>query len=439
MRESFQSRFGFILAAAGSAVGLGNIWGFPTQVANHGGAAFLIVYLIVVVVLAIPALYSELLIGYAGKANPVTALSKLSQGRARYAGATMGYLNVFGALLMLSFYHIVAGWMLAYAVGFAAQGLGFTGIAQFCFESSVTRDLISTSIFLLLTTVVVYRGVQNGIELWSRRLMPMLFVLLLGLIILMAPLPGASEGFAAYLVPDLSQLGNDDIIVSAMGQAFFSLSIGLGGMMIYGSYLKSGAKLGRLCFSVAAIDTLIAFLAGLLIIPALYVALAQGLDIRSGDGLVSEGQLIFAVLPELFAKLGGLGSWIGCAFFVLLSIASLTSTIATAEVPVAYTLERHQLPRHHATALVGGIIALFALLLVLFFDPLFSLTVTWVTQFQLPLSGLFYFLVVGWLWRRGNQLTEHAQNSRIVSLLRIHIRWVCPLLLGWVFYYVALR
>ncbi|WP_300320602.1 sodium-dependent transporter [Idiomarina sp.] len=438
MRDSFHSRIGFILAAAGSAVGLGNIWGFPTQVANHGGGAFLLVYLCVIFILAIPALYSELLIGHSAQANPVKSLTQLSGGRVRPIGKLMGYLNVLGSCLMLSFYHVVAGWMVVHALGFLAKGVGFTSVSEFLLNSSMPRDLIFTGLFLTATALVVFQGVEKGIERWSKRLMPTLVILLVGLIIYMLTLPGASVGLERYLVPDFTQITNTSILVAAMGQAFFSLSIGLGGMMIYGSYLKPGAKLGRLSLSVAALDTFIAFLAGLLIIPALYAGIHLGVSVGEGTELVGEGQLIFAVLPELFNSMGVAGPFVAFAFFSLLSIAALTSTIAQAEVPVSYCIEERKLSRPVATAASLALIGVFSLLLILFFEPLFGWVVTAVTQFQLPLSGLFYLLVVGWLWRRSNHLKEIAAGSFGLTLLRWHIRYLCPVLMSIVFYHVAL-
>jgi len=436
MRDSFHTRLGFILAAAGSAVGLGNIWGFPTQVANHGGAAFLLVYLLVVVVLAIPALYTELSLGYHAQANPVTALGKLTQTPAKSGpnlGRGMGYLNVIGALLMLSFYHIVAGWMLAHALASLLLALGFEQAYSTLTQGSLWRDVLFAAIFLVATGTIVARGVQQGIEVWSRRLMPMLILLLLSLIVFIALQPGASAGFAAYLQPDFSDLSDPDLIVSAMGQAFFSLSIGLGGMMIYGSYLKRGANIGKLALSVAALDTTIAFLAGLLIIPALYVAMYQGVEVFENGALIGEAQLIFQVLPNLFSQMGVMGPWLGFIFFLLLSIAALTSTIATAEVPISYLLEVRKFSRQRAAGSVIAVIGILALALILWFTPLFGWVVNYVTNIQLPLSGLFYFVVLGWLWVRGNALKAQAQRSWRFRLLRWHLQYVCPLLLLWVF------
>ena len=440
MRDSFHTRLGFILAAAGSAVGLGNIWGFPTQVANHGGAAFILVYLAVVVVLAIPALYTELSLGQQAQANPVTALEQLTQTTSRLgplAGRGMGYLNVFGAILMLSFYHLVAAWMVAQGLAALATGLALPSIASWLATDSSSRDLLLVGLFISLTFSVVARGVSAGIETWSKRLMPLLILLLLGLISFIAMQPGSGAGFKAYLVPDFSTLSDPDILVAAMGQAFFSLSIGLGGMLIYGSYLAPGTRLGRLTVSVAALDTVVAILAGLLIIPALYVAMAQGMTVTANGELIGEGQLIFQVLPELFSRLGAAGPWVGFAFFSLLSVAALTSTIAVAEIPLAYAIERHQIPRQRAAWLIALLVMALASLLVFFFDPLFGWVVGYVTQFQLPLSGLFYFLVIGWLWHRSNRVRDLAASQLRYKLLFWHLRLVCPLLLSWVFIDVA--
>lgn len=441
MRDSFHTRIGFILAAAGSAIGLGNIWGFPSQAANHGGAAFLLVYLAVVVILAVPALYTELSLGHAAQANPVAALTSLSQTSrpiTAASGKTMGYLNVIGAVLMLSFYHLVAAWMVAEGLTFLFSAVGLEQLSSWTHTSSWVRDIVLLLVFVALTFGIVIKGVQNGIERWSRRLMPLLVMLLLGLIAYIATLPGAADGFRAYLVPDFSAMFSADLLVSAMGQAFFSLSIGLGGMMIYGSYLQKGTRIGRLTWSVAALDTFVAFLAGLLIIPALYVAMAQGLSVTEGEQLIGEGRLIFQVLPDLFDRLATTGAWLGFAFFSLLSIAALTSTIATAEVPIAYAIETHAISRRQAALIIASLISLLGITLVVFFEPLFNWVVTYVTQFQLPLSGLFYFMVIGWLWQRSNRLRELAATHLRYRLLFWHLRLVCPLLLAWVFVDVAL-
>jgi NSS family neurotransmitter:Na+ symporter len=431
IRDGFQSRLGFVFAAAGAAVGLGNIWGFPTQAANHGGGAFLLVYFIVIFLLALPALFTEMYIGHSAQANPVKALSQACETTSKKMGATAGYLGLAGAITMLSFYSIVSGWMLAFALEPIATALGMDGFANFLRTDSTLRNFIFTPLMLVLTASIILKGVKSGIELWSRRLMPMLLILLVLLIGYIATLEGAAEGFTAYLVPDFSMVTDPSLIVAAMGQAFFSLSLGVGCMMIYGSYLKPQESVAKMSLFVALLDTTVAFLAGLLIIPALYVAQAQGVEILQGGKLIGEGQLIFAVLPELFSTLGLFGLVVAFVFFVLMSIASLTSTISATEIPVSFLVESHSMKRKTATWFVIAIVAVSSSVIIINFDWLFGLVVMVFSQYQLPLMGLFYFIVVGWLWRRGNQL--YQSNHTGYKVLAQYIRYVCPVLMLLVF------
>ncbi|WNC69868.1 sodium-dependent transporter [Thalassotalea nanhaiensis] len=435
MRDSFQSRIGFILAAAGSAIGLGNIWGFPTQAANNGGGAFVFVYLIVTVLLALPALYAEMYIGNQTQKNPVGALQDACEGVSRNLGKYAGLFGLLGAILMLSFYTIVAGWMLAHALSPLMDLFGFTDAATWLGESSHARNLAFTPVFIILGALIINQGVSKGIERWSSRLMPILFVLLIGLIIYILQQPGASEGVAMYLQPDFSQLRDPMLIISAMGQAFFSLSIGVGGMMVYGSYMKKNANMGQLVLSIGALDTLIAFLAGLLIIPTLFVAQHLGLEVFSGDKLIGGPQLIFSVLPTLFDSMGDIGVYVALVFFSLMSMAALTSTLSSTEVPVAYLVEDKNCSRTKATVLVSLIVLIACMSIVYNFDSLFGLVITWVNTFQLPIMGLFYFIVVGWIWKRGNQLTDQAllASKPSLRLWGNYLRFVCPILLSIVF------
>jgi len=435
VRDGFQSRLGFVLAAAGAAVGLGNIWGFPTQAANHGGGAFLLVYFIVIFLLALPALYTELYLGYKAQANPVKALSQAWQDHAPKVGAAAGYIGLAGAIVMLSFYSIVAGWMLSYAIEPITTFLGMHSLSEFLHSDSMLRNFIFTPLMLILTASIILKGVKSGIETWSRRLMPLLLVLLIGLIIYIATLDGASKGFAAYLVPDFSKILDPDLIIAAMGQAFFSLSLGVGCMMIYGSYLKPGANLPKLTASVALLDTSVAFLAGLLIIPAIYVAQFNGVEVFSNGKLIGEGQLIFAILPELFGTMGEIGLLVGLLFFVLMSIASVTSTISSTEIPVAFLVENHSVDRTKATWAVSAIVFVCASTIIVNFDWLFGLVIMVFTQYQLPLMGLFYFITVGWLWQRGNKLNKASSGPHF--WFAQYIRFVCPVLMTLVFANVA--
>lgn len=263
--------------------------------------------------------------------------------------------------------------------------------------------------------------------------MPILLFLLLGLILYFVQLPGASEGIKRFLTPDLNALKDPQLILAAMGQAFFSLSVGVGGMLVYGSYLEKGENIGKLS-SIAGLDTLIAFMAGMLVIPALFVAQKAGFTIMSNGELVGRSQLIFDVLPNMFASLGAIGSFIAFAFFSLLAITSLTSTIASTEVPVSYFTESKGLSRSRATLLVSAIVALLSLTIVMNFDLLFRAVIGLLTHFMLPLMGLIYFIVIGWLRPLPSEVKQQGLGKR---LLRIHIRYLCPALMLMVFYHVA--
>jgi NSS family neurotransmitter:Na+ symporter len=225
-----------------------------------------------------------------------------------------------------------------------------------------------------------------------------------------------------------------------MGQAFFSLSIGVGGMMVYGSYMKKNDDIGKLAISITALDTFIAFMAGLLIIPALYVAEAAGQQVFQGDKLIGEGQLIFNILPELFNSMGDIGMVVAIGFFSLLSIAALTSTISSTEVPVSYLVEDKNLSRSKATWLVSGIVLIASMTIITFFDSLFGMVIRVLTTILQPLSCLFYFVVVGWLWKRGNKLRDVSlqEGRKWLPIWGNYLRFVCPLLLTIVFFNVAI-
>ena len=342
-RGEFSSTFTFVLAAAGSAVGLGNIWGFPTNAAENGGAAFLLMYLILAFLLAYPALMAELIIGRHTRANMVTALDSIATSEsAKKLGRLSGYAGMLTASLILSFYGIVAGWMLGSMAEPVASTLGLDAVGAWLTEFGTARNISLTAVFMLLTGLIINAGVEQGIEKWSRRLMPSLLILLVALIAYVLTREGALEGLQHYLVPDFSQMTNPDLIVSALGQAFFSMSLGVGTMLIYGSYIRSDANLPVVGSLVTLTDTGIAFLAGLLILPAMFVAQNLGVTIYGEDGsLVGGPGLIFQVLPTLFESMGGVGLFVGFAFFVLMSIAAVTSSISMLEVPVSYAVENH--------------------------------------------------------------------------------------------------
>ena len=279
-RGQFSSTLTFVLAAAGSAVGLGNIWGFPTNAAENGGAAFLLMYLILAFLLAYPALMAELIIGRHTRANMVMALDAVSTGNsAKKLGRLTGYAGMITASLILSFYGIVAGWMLGSMAQPVTTILGLDSLGQWLTEFGTARNITLTAIFMLLTGLIINAGVEQGIEKWSRRLMPSLIILLLALIAYVLTREGAIEGLRHYLVPDFSQLTDPDLLVSALGQAFFSMSLGVGTMLIYGSYIRSDANLPLVGSLVTLADTGIAFLAGLLILVLGFFTWRSDLDV----------------------------------------------------------------------------------------------------------------------------------------------------------------
>ena len=439
IRDSFHSRIGFVLAAAGSAIGLGNIWGFPTNAANNGGGAFLFVYLIVTFLLALPALYAEIYIGNQAQKNPVSALGEACAEKLPRFGRAMGKAGLCGAIMMLSFYTIVAGWMLSHALSSLSALAGFSELSVWLATDNTTRNLVFTPIFIILGASIVHQGVHGGIEKWSSRLMPLLLLMLIGLIIYILQQDGAMEGLRTYLIPDFSQVTDPTLVISAMGQAFFSLSIGVGGMMVYGSYMAKDKDIGKLVLSIGALDTFIAFLAGLLVIPALFVAQYAGQQVFANEKLIGEGQLIFQILPTLFNSMGTIGLVVATGFFSLLSIAALTSTISSTEVPVSYLVEEKSMSRRKATWLISAIVFSASMTLIAFFDVLFGFVIRVLTTIVQPLSCLFYFIVVGWLWNRGNKLKDKARldANKWLSLWGNYLGIACPILLTVVFVNVA--
>jgi neurotransmitter:Na+ symporter, NSS family len=434
-RGEFSSRIGFVLAAAGSAVGLGNIWGFPTQTASNGGAAFLLVYLVLAFSLAYPAFMAELIIGRHARSNAVTALQMISRGPvSRGLGALTGYAGIVTASLILAFYGIVAGWMLAFFIASLARLAGFDAAATWLTGFSIERNLLFMLGFIALTIAIVSAGVKNGIEKWSERLMPSLLVILVLLIAYVLTLDGAMDGLRAFLLPDLSRALEPKLIIIAMGQAFFSLSLGVGTMLVYGSYIGRNENLPRLGLAVTLVDIGIAVIAGMLILPAMYVALNNGVVIYDAAGkLIAEDQLIFTVLPALFDTMGLAGLLVSAAFFLLMTIAALTSTISMLEVPVAYAVDYHEVSRRRAAWGTGAAIAAASAIIVFNFEQLFGLTIAATTRYSEPLLGLMFCVFAGWVWHRDSVLAEirqgcpEAEGGLFWKVWPFYVRYVCPL------------
>ncbi len=327
-RGNFSGRIGFIAAAAGSAVGLGNIWRFPYETGENGGAAFLLIYLICMVLIGFPVMVGEISIGRNTQLNAFGAYKKI--GGAKWG--LLGYWGILSAVMFLSVYNVIAGWAFAYFVQMlngtltATQNFG----EHFTLQIADVSDLFFYSLgFMVITAFIVSRGIKKGIESASRILMPALFIMLLGLIGYSFTLDNAMEGVKYYLIPDLSEI-TLATVYNALGQAFFSLSLGMAALVTYGSYISKKENIVTSAALVTVTDTTVAFLAGLLIFPLVF---SQGLSPSEGPGLV------FVVLPGIFASLGTLGPIIGAAFFLLLCFAALTSTISLLEIPVTFLVD----------------------------------------------------------------------------------------------------
>lgn len=415
-RGNWGSRLGFILAAAGSAVGLGNIWGFPMQVGRGGGAMFVLLYLACVFIICFPIMIAELALGRSSGKSPIEAFAVT---KPRTPWWTVGALGVMAGVGILSFYAVIAGWTLSYIYFTFSGAVSGTPeqIGQF-FGAYVARGGINVMMslgVLAVTAVILLGGVQKGIERASKVMMPALLGLLVLLAIRAMTLPGAGEGIAYYLKPDLAELGNIQVINAALGQAFFSLSLGMGCMITYGSYLAKTENAVSSAAWVASLDTAVALLAGFIIFPA-------GFSIAGFDPSSSGPGLIFAVLPQLFATMPG-GHLFGGAFFFLLGLAALTSTISLLEVPTAALVDRGWDRKKAVTTLTLVITAL-AIPSVLSqgavgalsnvpgvgMDFLTLMATVW-NNWALPIGGLLISIFVGWVWGTDNALAELTANG----------------------------
>ncbi|MBY7993846.1 sodium-dependent transporter [Vibrio fluvialis] len=437
-RETFGSRLGFILAAAGAAVGLGNIWGFPTQAASNGGGAFLLVYLVLIFVVAFPMLVVEMAIGRYGQANPVDSMRSLT-GNAfgKRIGGLVGWIGLSVPSAVLAFYSIVGGWIICFMLGAVTDIIGLESATAWLKGFSVERNLLGTLIFYVLTILIVQGGVKQGIEKWSTRLMPALFVLFGVLFIYIMMQQGAMEGLQHYLVPDFEKVWDRKLILAAMGQGFFSLTIGGCSMLIYGSYLSKKENLPKMAMNVTLVDTGVAFIAGLVVMPAMFVAMHKGVQIYAEDGsLLSSDTLVFTVLPLMFDSLGLFGQLFSIVFFLLLTIAALTSSISMLECPVALVGERFNTKRTPTSWVLGGVIALFSVVIVYNFGALFGLVATTATQYLQPTAALMFCLFGGWVWNRNAKFKELEQGfpeftqSLFGKIWPWYVRFVCPLLVA---------
>lgn len=399
--KKFSTRFGVIAATVGSAVGLGNIWRFPYECGSNGGAAFLLAYIAFVVILGIPVICSEFVIGKAAGCNVGGALKQL---KASPFWHIIGYLGILTSFLIMGFYSVVAGWCIDYiwqsAVGFGNAVTESEMHLQFdSFTSNWWRPLVWTFGFLFINFLVISRGVEKGIERMSNLLMPLLFVILVAFCINSFFLPGSERGYEFFLKPDFSKI-DTGVLLSAMGQAFFSLSVGMGVLITYASYFKKSTNLARTASITAVLDTFVAVMAGLIIFPACY---AFGEEPAAGP------KLVFEVLPSIFMSMPAGRLW-GVLFFVLLFVASLTSTVSLTEVVIAWLEGEHKIKRGKATMLyavsLSGLVILSSLSFGVlsdwhifgknFFDLLDFLS----SNIMLPFGGMLISVYVGWFMER---------------------------------------
>lgn len=434
-RASFGGRLSAILVAAGSAIGLGSIWRFPYMAGEHGGAAFLLVYLLCVFVVGIPVMLGEFAVGRKTKMNAVGGYRSLSR-----PWRWLGYNGVIGALFISGYYYIVAGWSLEYLVSSIGGPLytsseSFT--SQFDSFQESWREILYTFIFILLTHLIIVRGVVKGIEKASKVMMPMLLVILIIMAIRVSFMPGAAEGYRFFLEPDFKEAFSAKTIFTAIGQAFFSLSVGMGCMVTYASYFKKSNNLASTSFSVALLTLMVAILAGLVIFPAVFSA---GLEPAEG------ASLIFVTLPEIFKDMPFAQAW-SAVFFILLTLASLTSTISFHEVLTAYFAEEYTLSRKAATRITSALsLALCLLTLCWHFDidvlglkniSFFEIFDYTTANILMPLGGLLTCIFVAWKMKpdflRG-EITNYGElRGRAFPILLFALRYITPMLIIYIF------
>lgn len=438
LHGNWTSRFAFILAVTGSAVGLGNIWKFPYIVGANGGGAFVLVYLLCVILIGMPVMMSEILIGRRGRRNPVATMGLLGEeeGGSRH-WQWVGGMGVLAGVLILSYYSVIAGWTLAY-VQKSITGV-FTGASaaevasiNSVFLSNWGAVTLAHTLFMAITIYVVARGVERGIEQAVRFMVPALLTLLLALLGYAISSGFFSAGLAFMFTPDFSALSWDGVLI-AMGQAFFTLSIGMGAVMAYGAYLPQETSITSATAAVVFADTLIAILAGLVIFPLVF---ANGLDPANGPTLV------FITLPLAFGQMPG-GVIFATLFFVLLAFAAWTSAIALMEPAVAWLVERFDHSRKKAALLIGGFVWLLGLGSVFSFNVLADFkffkgtifdNVDYVTSnIMLPLGGLFITIFAAWVMCRNSTAEELGGAGGAYKLWRFLARFIAPVAILFVF------
>ncbi|MCQ2237388.1 MAG: sodium-dependent transporter [Bacteroidales bacterium] len=432
-RTQFASKFGVIAAAVGSAVGLGNIWKFPYIVGQNGGGAFLIVYVVCVLLMGFLAIMTEMSVGRMSQASPLDAFRKLT-GNNRWT--FIGAMGFFSAFMILGFYLVVAGWSLEYLVQsvttFSFNGMSTEQLEEnfSVFSTASVRPYIWTVVFIVLNVVVISMGVQKGIEKCSEILMPILFLVILYLAVSAFFLPNSYAGYEFYLSPDFSKI-SPSVVLSALGQSFFSLSLGIGAILTYGSYIKEG-NIVHTSWQICLLDTLIAFLAGLVIFPSVF---AYGIEPGQGPSLA------FIALPAVFSQMPG-GIAFSILFFLLISIAALTSTISLFETCVASIVDHFNLKRGWTLAAISLLLLLTCSLCCASLNPALHLTVFGMTVFDffdyltsdilLPLGGLVMSIFLGWCFSKDKfhkALTEFGMPEWLFRIYMVFVRFIVPVVI----------
>lgn len=438
-REQWGSKVGFILAAAGSAVGLGNLWKFPYMAGKNGGGAFVLVYFIILFLVGFTLMLAEITLGRYTQLNAIGAYRKISK-KLSWVGA----LGVLAGFIILSYYSVVGGWVINYIV---KSFTGALNVADAEALGGMFGDLISGTVepivyhaaFMLLTMIIVLGGIGGGIERSSKILMPGLFIMIVIIAVRAVTLPGAIEGIKYLLVPDFQTIiKNPGIILDALGQVFFSLSLGMGCMVTYGSYLSKDTNIPESATAIPLIDTGVALLAGLIVLPAVF---AFGYEPSAGPGL------LFITLPAVFAQMP-LGSLFSILFFFLVLFAALSSSISLLEVCVSYVVDEWKMKRKTAVFVIGFAMFCIGIIASLSFGQLSHIKIIGDRNFfdsldfvasniLLPLGGLLLCIVVGWVWGTDKAVKEASNNGQLEFKLAgswsFLVKWVGPIAISIVF------
>lgn len=437
-RGGFSTKIGVLMATVGSAVGLGNIWRFPYETGRNGGAAFLLVYLVCIFIIGFPVVMAEFVIGRRAKANPVGAFKKLAPNTKWH---WVGYMGVLAGLLILGYYSVVAGWTMEYIFKALSLELENKSAADYTsmfetFTSNPILPIIWTTLVMIMSHLIVKKGIKGGIEKASRIMMPLLFLLMLILAVHSILLPGSIKGIEFFFNPDFSKLTAESVL-TALGHAFFSLSLGMGCLITYSSYFKSNIDLPKTAVQVTLIDTLVAVTAGVIIFPAVF---AFNMQPEAGPGLV------YMVLPNVFQQMPGSFIW-STMFYILLFLAALTSLMSLHEVVTSYIHERYSISRLNSSRLVTGLVLFLGVFCSWSFGIMKNVTLLSMNFFEwleyltasvlLPLGGMLISIFVAWYLDKKIVFDELSNDGKVkVKGFKIYIfilRYVAPLCIFAVF------